>query len=138
MSFQLRNEDDHTLTITLSSRAWYRLLELGEQHGWNPLGTVRPEWLAGFNFAMPVEEGTGMFQQGSYTSQASRQVLLEDALNLADALDRAFLVLEPCPTLPYRGIHQTEWDEDGVTPGIGVIAAVIELCNQGAFWIDPC
>lgn len=136
MSFQLSNEHDQTLSIMLSNRAWYHLLELAEQHGWNPMGTIRPEWLVGFGSAGSGELEMDVFRQGSYTSQASRQVMVEDALNFAEALDRAFLVLEPRPTLLYRGIYQTDWDENGVTPGIGVITAVIELCTQGAFWID--
>jgi hypothetical protein len=88
LSFQLRNEYDQTLSITLSNRAWYCLLELAEQHGWNPMGTVRPDWLAGLNRAEPAEPESDLFQQGSYTPQVSRQVVLEDALNFADALDR--------------------------------------------------
>jgi hypothetical protein len=138
VSYQLVNEHDQTLSLTLSNRAWYHLLELAEQHGWNPMGTIRPDWLAGLGSAARDGHEFEPYLQGSYTPDFGRQVMLEDALNLADALDQAFLVLEPRPMQYYPGMHQEEWDADGVLPGIGVIVAVIDLCREGTFWIEWC
>ena len=69
---------------------------------------------------------------------APRLVLIEDALNLGDALYGAYLDYEPIrrPTLhSYNGgisfgiINRPQ-------PSLGAIILMIELCQHGAFFID--
>ena len=103
MYYRLLNSSDERQAVTLTLSAWQQVLELAEAHGWNPLGTVELDsWLGlgGDPFAGP----------GSYTPGERRLVLLDDAINLAEALDRAFLEHEPLPLAQSGGIFQTEWD----------------------------
>jgi hypothetical protein len=65
-------------------------------------------------------------------------VVLEDALNLADALERAYLDYEPDTACSF-----TEVDLPGSgkilsrpNPAIGTIAAVVDFSRLGAFRIE--
>lgn len=100
------------------------------------MGTLhRDRWtFAGFSDA-----GGSLEENGSYT-EPNRLVVLEDALNLADALYRALLAYEP------------EWDEypeerdsllvnlfctDGqLWPSLGAMELTAEFCLQGSFSIE--
>lgn len=139
MSFRLSNQNDPNVNLRISNQAWFGILELAEAHGWNPMGTILPGWwyevqaiLAGYSpDDMDVWEG-------SYTGRAGRLVMLEDALNLADALERAFLEYEPefthmIPEAPPAGMVVAL---DQSRPSIGALAAVADLCRSGAFWIE--
>jgi hypothetical protein len=64
--------------------------------------------------------------------------MLEDALNLADALELAFLEYEPLnprkfPEISLAGVVNPLHE---LHPSIGVINALVDLCRQGAFWIE--
>lgn len=146
MSYHLYSENNPELTLSLSTHTWYQVLELAEAYDWNPLGTVLPDWLPGVRDDVDWDwngNGHGRGSQpgeelpGSYTPDTSRLVLLDDALNLADALERAFLAYEPNPVLTVGGIFYTEWDDLTVRtrPAIGVLLILIEFCRMGAFWI---
>ena len=66
---------------------WVRIYHLAERYGWDPMGTVEPEW-EGEPDAPPWD--------GNYSSSDCQRVLAADAANLAAALARAL------PDLPDR------------------------------------
>lgn len=134
----IQNEKLHTLRMTVG--AWFDMLALAEQYGWNPMGTVPPNWAmhsAGF-FG---DDGHSWEESGagSYTSEASSLVLFEDALNLADALEQAFIEYDPHPSSQYLPGYSNDWGEnyDGLRAGIGVVLELTEFCRHGAFRVDP-
>lgn len=135
MSFCLRNQRNNDQIIVLTTRAWHHLLVMAEDHGWNPLGTVQPEWWQAVVVGLGVEAPD--IPELSYAPALSRMVLVEDALNLADALDAAWLAYEPLD-LRRRGRRQS-WSNGGLDgkPGIGTVQAVTNFCREGAFWIEP-
>lgn len=136
MAYHLRNDNNPELALSINSQTWYALLELAEEHGWNPLGTVLPEWLVWADEAGGLEDVERY--QGSYTPDHSRLVVLEDALNLGEAFERAFLTYEPQRVHSYPELSLIDVAEPaGVRrPSIGAIAAAADFCQQGAFWID--
>jgi hypothetical protein len=138
----LSGEHESLATIQLNTRTWYAVLDLAEQHGWNPMGTVQPEWLAGvadwLGSALP--QPVDLTPDG-YTPEVSRMVLLEDALNLADALERAFLAYEPRGHNGFSLVERTEWDDwlgNGTRPAVGVILVLVDFLRAGAFRIERC
>lgn len=142
MSFRLTGEHETTPTIHLNTRTWYEVLDLAEEHGWNPMGTVQPEWLNGVadwlgsQLSEPVD-----LSDSSYTPEVSRTVLLEDALNMADALERAFLAYEPRGCNGHNRSHRTEWDDwfgNGSRPAVGVIVVLVDFLRAGSFRIERC
>jgi hypothetical protein len=136
VSYRLRSQRDPALTLTLSSQAWQALLSLAETYGWNPMGTARPAWADELGLLPARVE----LERGGYTARMDRLVLLEDALNLADALQRAFLAGQPLPEHPYAIVFRSEWEEgeEETRPGLGALQALTALCSQGAFWIERC
>ena len=136
MAYHLCNDHNPDLSLTINGQTWDALLDLAEEHGWNPLGTMLPEWQAWVvGLGDPDEE---MLCLGSYTPDHIRLVALEDALNLGEALERAFLAYEPqrvhsYPELALIGVAEPA----GLRrPSIGAIAAAADFCRQGAFWIE--
>ena len=140
MSFKLVNDQDDKRTVSLNNESWYSILDLAEIYGWNAMGTVLPEWLhgslpaVGWGWQSPEE---WELWEGSYTDEEKRLVLFEDALNLADALERAFL--DERELVPM----ELEITDSGRVipftrqrPGVGVMMAVLELSRMGAFWIE--
>jgi hypothetical protein len=79
LSYCLRSDKHPDQNMIVNNRTWYQLLELAEAYGWNPMGTMLPEWLAGLMEWMSrgeaYPEGLG---GGSYTPISSRLVVLED------------------------------------------------------------
>jgi hypothetical protein len=63
-------------------------------------------------------------------------VTLEDALNLADALEVAFLEYEPRRVKSTTLLFAIEDPAVDLRPSIGAIDAVFTLSKQGAFWIE--
>lgn len=133
MSFRLRNLRNPSLTLTLSAQAWFGVLELAQAYEWIPMGTV----LAGLERtrAIPGEEDPWSWD---YTPQETRLVLLEDALNLADALERAYHDQEPGEAWYSAGLFMQTLaaPPDEFQPAIGVIQQTIAFCRQGAFLIE--
>jgi hypothetical protein len=120
----------------MNRATWFRLLELAEEYDWNPLGTAQPEqWQAGEVHPLGYDPDQWPVNDGD---DPKRLVLLEDALNLADALERAFLVYEPdpAPQLPEMPPSGQQVQEERARPSIGAILALMEFCQQGAFWIE--
>lgn len=138
MTYRLLSQRDPTKIIELKRWAWFGLLDLAEQNGWNPMGTVLEHSYRTQEKALDLEnsyDGSGW--NGGYTEGGMHLVIIEDALNLGDALDRAFLQLEPTRSLNkdndlFAGIFGAERSP---VPGIGVIEAVADLCMNGAFYI---
>lgn len=134
MAYRLMNQRDPHRSLYINSETWYGVLELAEDYGWSPLGTVLPEryGLAGYYTGDPDQ------WYGDYWSAGQRLVLIEDALNLGDALDEAYLDYEPirAPTLhSYNGGNNI-----GILnrpqPSLGAIILMIDLCRNGAFFIE--
>lgn len=134
MAYRLRNQHDSQKSIRINNETWYSLLEMAEDYGWSPLGTVLPDrfGLAGFFSGDPDQ------WYGDYWSPGSRLVLIDDALNLGDALYEAYLDYEPLHAhrlysyfggngLPILNRPQ---------PSIGALMLVFEFCLMGAFFIE--
>ncbi|HLE14243.1 MAG TPA: hypothetical protein VI776_05805 [Anaerolineales bacterium] len=137
MVFRLRNDRDPGRMVCVTNRTWFSVLELAENHGWRPYGGVQPEWLWDSG-SLPLFQESHDLLASSYTYDGGRLVMLEDALNLADALERAFLAYEPERVRSYleMGLIGTFDPAHVGKPGIGVILEVADLCQSGAFWID--
>lgn len=141
MSYRLTNLNNAQKTLSMNNQAWYGLLGLAEDCGWNPMGTVQPEWWLEAGSAVvgyPVEDRSPW--HGSYTERKAGLVLLDDALNLADALERAWMDYEPERDFEFTLSLLAEWMRPMflMKPGIGLIDEMIEFCRLGAFSIDHC
>ena len=137
MPVKLNSQKNPSKVLILTDATWFGLLDLAEEYGWNPFGPVLPgQWhalepdLGGYDpgdlasgYAMPEED-----------AHSPRLVTLDDALNLADALEKALQHYEPLnvPASFYLFAPKTE-DE---LPGLGAISEMLEICRLGAFWIE--
>jgi hypothetical protein len=119
--FTLRSQRDPSRVLHLTLQAWYGILDLADLYGWSPF---RAFWVGNWqDIEDPLEDG--------------RLVILEDALNLADALEQAFYEYESqrVPASYYLFEPDDEYLRN--RPSIGAITAVIDFCRQGAFWVEP-
>ena len=138
MFYRLSNQEDPRVTFGLTSSTWYGILELAEENGWNPMGTMPPDpddagmALAGMG---PLDVN---HWYGAYWGDEGGLVLFEDALNLADALERALLNYEPqyIPSLHYYTIFGENSSANGTQPSLGAIQGIIDLCYLGIFKIE--
>lgn len=145
LSVRLINQRTSTHHLALNLRAWQAALDLARQHGWMPMGAVAPEWLAGVHLAAGEfcrEDHADLDAPPPAVSylcdDRPRLVMLEDALNLADALERAFETCESTPIHPLGIVFRSDWEElpEETRPGVGVILALIALCRSGAFRVE--
>jgi len=115
----------------MNNWTWFGILDLAEKHGWNPLGTVTPDRLemAGY---FPFNSNTGV---GDYWGDQPRLVLIEDALNMGDALEEAFILYEPVRLPSLHPFHLGGGNGDQ-PPGIGVILMMIHFCQSGVFLLE--
>jgi hypothetical protein len=135
LTFYLRNDQNPALTFGLTTSTWYGILELAEKNGWNPMGTIPSD---------PEEAGmilAGLesdYWGGEYWSDNGGLVILEDVLNLADALEQAILNYEPqyIPSLYYYTIFGENNGSNGIQPSLGAIQGVVDLCYLGMFKIE--
>ncbi len=139
MTIRMRNEQQPDMTLNLASYAWSEVLELALDYGWNPMGAVLPgRWHleSSMDSYYPGNSDPGMFAD-QHGNGYHKQVLFEDALNLADALEQAFLDYEPL--LVPASYYYFEPEEPALRrrPGIGALAAVIDFCRRGSFWLEP-
>jgi hypothetical protein len=126
------------VTLGLISSTWYGILELAEENGWLPMGTIPSDpWdagmvLPGLGFHVARDWG------GDYWSDNGGLVLFEHALNLADALERAILDYEPqyTPSLYYFTIFGGNNGLNRIQSSLGAIQGVINLCYLGVFKIE--
>jgi hypothetical protein len=134
---RLRNERDPLKVVCMTGWTWFSILDLAEQHGWRPYGAADAEWLWSSPNTPGPREGQDLLT-GSYAYTSGSLVLLDDALNLADALDKAFLAYEPERMRSYTDL--TLFGVFGPAlvgkPGIGVILETAEFCQWGAFRIE--
>jgi hypothetical protein len=138
LTYRLRNNKNPATTLGLTASTWYGILDLAEENGWNPMGTMPSDpgdpgmTLAGLGFNAARDWG------GEYWSANAGLVLFEDALNLADALERAILDYEPqyIPSLQYYTMFGENNGLNGTYPSLGAIQAVIDLCYLGMFKIE--
>lgn len=79
------------------------------------------------------------FQPESQSGPAAskRLVLFEDALNLVDALDRAYQAYEPVKVPASYFLFEPDDPALRLRPSLGALAAAIEICRQGSFSIEP-
>ena len=137
VSFRLTNQNNPEKRLYLSVEAWYGMLELAEAHGWTPIGTGLPPWWGGGGGSNGFNLQAQDNWNGDYISGDGGLVMLEDALNLADALERAFWEYEPRFTRPVFEVIQDYFrPRERLLPGIGAIALTADFCRCGAFWIE--
>ena len=75
-------------------------------------------------------------EQGAWLAEGRRLVLLEDALNLVDALDRAYQAYEPAKVPASYFLFEPEDPRLRLRPSLGALAAAIDVCRQGSFSIE--
>lgn len=92
MSYRLINENDPTIQVCLTSETWHKVLNLAEDFGWNPIGEILPGQWEALNIDLSFLKLP--FNDHAPADNSSR-VVWEDALNLADALEKAFMAYEP-------------------------------------------
>ncbi len=138
MYYRLRNQKNPNNTLILTRGAWHRFLEMARQAGWNPMGTVHPDLMLGLSSIYDEIYSIGDFDNGTYTPVDSRLVMLDDALNLMDALERAFMAFEPRRVSAYSSFYRTERDRllEWARPGIGTMLELAEFCRSGSFFIE--
>lgn len=137
MFYRLSNAQYPQQTISVTAQAWYSLLDLAAAYGWNPVGAVPQLELSdappGYESALPEAYLDG----AAYT--AGQIVQLEDALNLADALESAFKDYEPrrLPPLALLNLLPDAQLQPYISrPSIGAILLLAEFCRLGAFRIE--
>jgi hypothetical protein len=156
VGFRLTNQNDPNVTLGLNTLAWYCLLQQAEEFGWNPMGTVPSSDLENIGSLSIAGEGSSFSWDGiepeysgslqwSYTYPEARLVLIEDALNLYEALARAFMAYEPEWTWNYDDLFPLDpfyypgfvREARRSKPSIGALSALIDFCQLGAFTVNP-
>lgn len=137
MIFTLRNQRDPTRILNLTRTAWYGLLDLADLYGWNPLGVSTSNGWQDLDIPWDGYDSeitlTGLPENPTGNG---RLVILEDALNLGDALEQAFFEYEPLRVPASYYLFEPENEYLRNRPSIGAISAVIEFCRLGAFWLE--
>jgi hypothetical protein len=138
VNYRLYNHKNPHQKITLTGGAWHWLLEAARECGWVPMGTVHENVPAGLPLGLAedlLEDEPG---DGTYMPSSNRLVMLEDALNLMDALERVFVNYMPLPERSRRGIFREDWEEvrQWYRPGIGCLLELINFCRSGSFIIE--
>jgi hypothetical protein len=133
LPLRLINERDPDRTLSITNETWLGIVDLAEEYGWNPVGAIFPgQWVE----LEPFFSGGHYERPGNGNHDGSRLVVFEDALNLADALETAFLAYEPSfMPASFFLFEPRDWRVN-LKPSIGAIQAVLELCHKGAFWIE--
>jgi hypothetical protein len=136
---RLRNQRDPGKILILTQQTWVALLDLAEEYGWNPYGVLPGgEW-------PPLDYDLGNYLPGVTAAfedfgpeggavPAAILVILEDALNLADALEEAFRDYEP-QHMP-ASFFLFSPDTESLQPSLGALTGTIDLAQRGAFWIE--
>jgi hypothetical protein len=136
--YQLWNDRDPDNTVYLTREAWYGILDLAEEYGWNPRGAVLPGQYENYELSPAgVYLGVPLSLYWNGGTEDGRLVVVEDALNLADALERAFMEYEPVRVPASYFLFEPLDQPFPSRPSIGALAAVLEICRTGAFWIEP-
>ena len=138
VSFVLCIQNDQTISIGLNNRTWYGILQMAEENGWNPMGTVSVHPAAVIDTFPWDSLGLPDEQPGEYWADETRLVLFEDALNLADALDVALHQYLPqfLPSLSVYALQDSLLEGNGSQPSIGALQLVADFCTLGSFYIQ--
>lgn len=101
------------------------------------MGAVREEWLVGA-LTGPGHGDAYAIRPDSYFKNGGGMVMIEDALNIADALARAFDEYDPVPSREYLNIGPFHLYPTARSqyPGIGVMLELEDFCRLGAFLIE--
>jgi hypothetical protein len=137
VSYRLVNQNNPSMRMSLSTNAWYISLESAENSGWNPMGAV-PEITDGSEtLSLDRYWYIQELDTQAYISGDGSTVLLEDALNLADALERVFLTFEPEHVDWWYAEYYNVFFNPApkLHPSIGTIKTLANFCRQGAFRI---
>ena len=136
MAIRLCNEKDPRQKLHLALSAWWGILELALDYDWYPLGAALPGSIH-TEVHMDSYYPSSALEEWEYAHNGhSRLVLLEDALNLADALEQAFCQYEPMRLPASYFLFEPEDSALRLRPGIGALLAVIDFCRSGAFWVQ--
>jgi hypothetical protein len=132
---RLSSQRDSSLELILTDSTWQALLDLAEEYGWNPFGPVLPwQWDALELDLSGYAPGDLLFGSPDGSETGRRLVVLDDALNLADALERAFMDYEP--TRVPASFYLFAPEEDDALPSLGALTETLQICQKGAFWIE--
>jgi hypothetical protein len=138
VSYCFTNQKKSSKTLALTHPTWAGVLRLAETYGWksySPVfpgqGLVHASWMAGTYLGVPL------ISTDEDAEVARTLMLTEDALALADVIEKAYQAFEPV-RLPVAYFFFTDESlEVHLPPGLGVMAELIDFCRLGAFWIDP-
>ena len=138
MSYCFTNQKKPAKTLALTHATWTGVIRLAESYGWRSYSPVYPgqglihsSWLAGTYLGVPLISD-------DEDAEAARTLMLtEDALGLADVIDLAYQAYEPLRLPTTYFLFADESLEVRLLPGLGVMAALVDFCRLGAFWIDP-
>jgi hypothetical protein len=135
--YRLRNQAEPDRTLCLTGETWFNILDLAEVYGWNPLGRTTadqqneaPLPQAGYFLGAPL------FTYPQEMKQEGSQILAEDALSLADALELAFFEYEPLRVPDSFYLFQPADRSFESRPSLGAILETIQFCRLGAFQIE--
>lgn len=138
MAYRLTHKNDPACRLTLSHDAWAGLLDLAQAYGWNPYGAR----LSGTGWsALDLDESGGYFPGPApeplvLGEDDLRLVVIDDALNLAEALERAYHEYEPL-RLPADYFYFETGDLHlRRRPAIGTLHKTWQFCRLGAFYIQ--
>jgi len=138
LNYRLRSQKQPEITTRINQSSWYGSLELAQEYGWNPMGTILPQPSYKMVSQVCNEFLYPDLWRGDYWTYSGSLVLFEDALNLADALEDAFLKYYPVFVTylnffyPFRNNHSAK----KAKPSISVIRILIDFCRMGSFHID--
>jgi len=165
LAVRIRNQKQSHRTLGLSTLAWRELLKMALKYGWQPMGGVIPDTetpaqdfyqaglsLVDWDYLWTGREGMFaarrpealletylplQYDGGDWLAEGNRLVLLEDALNLVDALDRAYQAYEPVKVPASYFLFEPDDPALTLRPSLGALVAAIEVCSQGSFSIEP-
>ena len=143
MAVMLRNQRNPNLNLILTTDTWLGILDLAAAYQWNALGTILPGSWHSLEYSLgDYLPGTPSAADGSPNGyhadreDNARLVMMDDALNLSDALDRAFLDYEPRRLRASTLLYAIEDPAVDRRASIGAIAETRTFCSHGAFWVE--
>jgi len=136
MPVLLRNQRNPKLHLILTVETWVGLLDLAVAYKWNALGTVLPGYWHSLEYSLGDYLPEELDAQNSTGETPARLVVVDDALNLADSLDQAFLDYEPRRLRGTTLLYSIEDPAVDRRPSIGAISETSSFCRSGAFWIE--
>lgn len=126
MSVDLSNKNGGHLKF--SNIGWAQILSLAKLNGWEPAGTVDPWW--------KDEVGAPQWK-GSYCSNDGQTVIAEDALAIANSLEKALLeitepLVRPSGYIPidecfHASVAVVEAVESALNPDYGPYSEIIPI-----------